>query len=278
MSYMYEIIRNCTKLTRLCIPYIATDDLLGYISKWSSQLRVLDISGETDITEIGVEFLCRAVSANYLTIVDIGTLGEENICHTDIALLISRLPNLESLVTYSFVGQSLVHIRDNIDSNFRTKLRYLHDSRTSAQTMDVIIQMCPQLESVYLDTPESGVMMQMKAIRLRRLKLYKFCCKELALLLELIGRNLQHLTVIKGRGTFDLGKMARDCSGLVDLDCYMMEALAYGSDRKFDNLCGLEILNSPLSNSALRHFVCNSPTLQRLAVDSITLDDEDMAR
>lgn len=277
MSYMFAIIKNCVNLTRLCIPYIATDELIGYIAKWSTQLRVLDISGETDITEIGIDYLCNSAARDNLTVVDIGTLGEENICHTDIAMLISRLPNLENLSTYSFVGQSLVHIRNNIDANFRTKLRYLHDSRTSAQTMDVIIQMCPLLESVYLDTPETGVMLQMSSIRLRRIKLYKFCCKELEQLLEIIGRNVQHLTVIKGRGTMNLSRLARNCACLVDLDCYMMEALSYVNERKFDNIRGLEILNSPLANSALRHFICNAPTLQRLAVDTISLTDEDIA-
>lgn len=278
MDYMYEIVMNCVNLTRLCIPYIATDELLGYIAKWSTQLRVLDISGETDITEIGIDHLCNSVARDYLTVVDIGTLGEENICHTDIAMLISRLPNLENLSTYSFVGQSLVYLRDNIDASFQTKLRYLHDSRTSTQTMDVIIKMCPFLESVYLDTPETGVMLQMQPIRLRRIKLYKFCCKELGQLLEIIGRNVQHLTVIKGRGTMNLGHLAINCAGLLDLDCYMMDGLSYVNERKFDNLRGLEILNSPFANNALRHFICNAPTLQRLAVDTISLNDEDIAR
>lgn len=278
MSYMYAIIKNCVNLTHLCIPYIATDELLGYIAKWSSKLRVLDISGETDITEIGIDHLCSSVAREYLTVVDIGTLGEENICHTDIAMLLSRLPNLENLSSYSFVGQSLIYIRDNIDVNFRTKLRYLHDSRTSMQTMDVIIQMCPLLESIYLDTPETGVMLQMSAIQLRRIKLYKFCCKELNQLLGSIGKNVQHLTVIKGRGTMNLGELARNCADLIDLDCYMMEALTYVNERKFDNIRGLEILNSPLANTALRKFICNAPSLQRLAVDTITLNDEDIAR
>lgn len=278
MRYMYDIIKNCTHLTRLYIPYIATDELLEYIAKYSRQLRVLDISGETDITEIGIDHLCNSVARDLLTVVDIGTLGEENICHTDIAMLISSLPNLENLSSYSFVGQSLVYIRENIDVNFRSKLRYLHDTKTSTDTMEVIIQMCPILESVYLDTPQSGVVLQMQVIRLRRIKLYKFCCKELGHLLELIGGNVQHLTVIKGRGTMNLGKLAQDCGRLMDLDCYMMEALTYVNDRKFDNLLELEILNSPFSNNALRHFICNAPTLQRLAVDTITLNDEDIAR
>lgn len=278
MTYMYEIVRNCTHLQRLCIPYIATDDLLKFIAKCCDRLRVLDISGETDITEIGIEYLCLGAARECLTIVDIGTLGEENICHTDIALLITNLPNLENLVTYSYVGQALMCINDQHNRDFRTKLRYLHDTRTSARAMDAIIRMCPLLDSIYLDTPESGVLLKMQVVNLKRMKLYKFCCKELAELMEVIGRNLLHLTVIKGRGQMDLGRLARNCAGLMDLDCYMMDGLTYASDRRFDNLQGLEMLNSPFSNSSLRHFVCNTPTLKRLAVDSITLTDEDMVR
>lgn len=278
MNYMYEIIKSCTNLNKLCIPYIATDDLLKFISKCCEHLKILDISGETDITEIGIEYLCLGASRETLTIVDIGTLGEENICHTDVALLITNLPNLENLVTYSYVGQSLLCISDQHNADFKTKLRYLHDTRTDLKTMDVIIQMCPALDSIYLDTPDAGVMLKLKTINLKKFKVYKFSCAELTELLESIGKNLGHLTVIKGRGPLDLGKLARSCAGLVDLDCYMMELLTYACDRKFENLQGLEMLNSPFSNSALRHFVCNTPTLKRLAVDSITFTDEDMAR
>lgn len=278
MSYMYEIIRNCTHLTRLCIPYIATDDLLKYIATSCDRLKVLDISGETDITEIGIEHLCLGAARNNLTIVDIGTLGEENICHTDIALLITNLPNLENLVTYSYVGQSLLCISDQHNTNFKTKLKYLHDTRTSLKVMDAIIKLCPDLDSIYLDTPDAGVLTKLKSVHLKRLKVYKFCCKELIELLEVIGKNLFHLTVIKGRGPLDLGKLARSCAGLVDLDCYMMELLTYTHERYFDNLQGLEMLNSPFSNSSLRHFICKTSTLKRLAVDSISFTDEDMAR
>lgn len=278
MDYMYEIVKNCTRLTRLIIPYIATDDLLKYIAKSCKNLHILDISGETDITEIGIEHLCLSEARNRLTIVDIGTLGEENICHTDVALLISNLPNLENLVTYSYVGQALLCINEQHNPNFRTKLRYMHDTKTNQKTMDAIIKMCPELDAIYLDTPDAGVMHKLKALRLRRLKIYKFCCIELCELLETIGKNLAHLTVIKGRGILDLGKLIRSCSGLVDLDCYMMEMLTYLCDRKFENLQGLEMLNSPLTTTSLKHFVCNTTTLKRLAVDSTTFSDEDMAR
>lgn len=123
MSYMYEIVRNCRQLRQLSIPYIATDELLEQIAKWSEALRVLDISGETDITDIGIERMCGAASRDWLRIVDIGTLGEENICHSDIAQLIVHLPQLASLVSYSYVGQALVYVQDNVDAGFTTRLR-----------------------------------------------------------------------------------------------------------------------------------------------------------
>ncbi|KAJ6647003.1 hypothetical protein Bhyg_02221 [Pseudolycoriella hygida] len=275
MNYMYEIMKNCTHLTKLSIPYIATDELLKYISS-CKYLKVLDISGDTDITEMGVEYLCLGAARDRLKIVDIGTLGEENICHTDIALLLTNLPNLENLVTYSFVGQSLLCISEQYNPHFKTKLKYLHDTRTNSKTMDAIVRMCPELESIYLDTPDSGVMHKLESLNLRKLKIYKFCCLELEQLLEKIGPNLNHLTVIKGRGTLDLGRLARSSNGLIDLDCYMMDHITYACDRKFQNLHGLEMLNSPFTNTSLKRFVCNTQSLKRLAIDSITFTDEDM--
>ncbi|XP_075151817.1 uncharacterized protein LOC142225862 isoform X2 [Haematobia irritans] len=278
MIYMFEIIKKCQYLTKLYVPYIANDDLLESISEHCKNLQVLDISGETDITEIGIESLSRGVCAEKLTIIDVGMMGEENICYSDIALLLERCPNVETLSTYSFVGPALKFIHDNVDENFKCKLKYLHDTGTDIDTLTVIVKTCPNLQSLYLDTPKAGCLHILEKTFLRKLKIYKFSCPELLSLLNITGTYLNHLTMIKGNGEIELDKLAFICPGLVDLDCYMMEGLTYTSPyhHKFSSLEGLEMLSSPISNAALKSLICNTTQLKRLAVDSVSLNDDDI--
>lgn len=277
MSFMYELIKHLPYLKRLIIPHIANDDLLKHIGLYSKSLKLLDISGETDITEIGIEYLCYGISKNNLSIVDIGSLGEENICHMDIALLIFNSPNLTSLVSYSFVGKSLLYIYENRDPKFKCKLNYIHDTGTNKKTMNAIVELCPKLEQVYLDTPDNGVLQKLSSVKLTRLKIYKFYCAELYPLLEEIGKYvLEHLTLIKGRGQMEIERIIRSCFILRDLDFYMMDSLSYNGDYSFQKLQGLEILSSPLSTSSLKNFICRTTSLKRLAVDTVNFTDEDM--
>ncbi|XP_053698752.1 uncharacterized protein LOC128745699 [Sabethes cyaneus] len=275
LSYMYEIVKHLPHLNKLTIPHIANDNLLKHIGDYSKNMRNLDISGDTDITEIGLEYLCYGESKDRLTIVDIGSLGEENICHTDIALLIMNLPNLVSLASYSFVGRSLLFILEQKDAAFTCKLAYLHDTQTKPKILDAIVSACPNLVDLYLDCPESGILSKLANTYLRRLKLYKFSCSELFTLLESIGDSLRHLTVIKGRETMELHRLVRCCAQLIDLDLYMMDSLTFSGQHGFRDLQGLEILNSPISQPGLRSLLSLTTTLKRLAVDSFTFDDED---
>ncbi|XP_017477209.1 PREDICTED: uncharacterized protein LOC108367135 isoform X1 [Rhagoletis zephyria] len=277
MHYLFEIVRKCKHLTKLFVPYIANDDLLEVIGKNCRQLQVLDISGETDITEIGVEFLSHGMCNEKLTVVDIGMPGEENICYSDIALILEHCPNVETLSTYSFVGASLKFVYDNIDEEFQCKLRYLHDTGTDEETLSVIVKTCPHLESLYLDTPKPGALPVLSNRFLRKLKIYKFSCAEVMDVLDNIGRNLSHLTMIKGVGHLEISKLARICPMLIDLDCYMMDGLSYTKDiNRFECLEGLEMLSSPMSNASLKMLICSCRQLKRLAVDSISFTDEDI--
>lgn len=280
MHYMFEIVKKCQYLTKLYIPYIANDDMLEVIANHCKRLQVLDISGETDITEIGIEFLSRGVCAERLTVIDVGMPGEENICYSDIALILEHCPNVETLSTYSFVGPALKFVHDNVDQNFKCKLKYLHDTASDEEIIRVIVKTCPNLESLYLDTPKLGCLQALATTYLRKLKIYKFSCHELVKLLENIGRNLAHLTMIKSSGDLDLNTLARMCPGLIDLDCYMLDGLVYvhSNHYRFSRLEGLEMLSSPMSNTALKALICNTTQLKRLAVDSVSFNDEDVVR
>ncbi|XP_055858350.1 uncharacterized protein LOC129920881 [Episyrphus balteatus] len=276
MHYMFDIMKKCSYLTKLYIPYIANDELLEVIGRTCTKLQLIDISGETDITEIGVEYLSKGVSCQLLTVVDVGMPGEENICYSDIAMILEHCPNVQTLATYSYVGPALKFIYDNIDEDFKCKLKYLHDTGTDTDTLRVIVKTCPKLESLYLDTPNKGILHILKNTFLRKIKIYKFQCKELMSALEIIGRNLSHLTMIKGDGNLDIGKLTWICPMLIDLDCYMMDTMSYGCIRKFEKLEGLEMLSSPMNESSLKSFICNSTSLKRLAVDSVSFSDEDI--
>lgn len=276
MHYLHEILKKCTNLTTLIAPYIADDDMLKWIAEYSPKLKVLDVSGETDITECGVDALANSRCRQCLTVVDIGSLGDENIDHQDIALLLLNLPHLTTLKSYSFVGRALAYILQEKDANFRSKLRYLHDTQTSASTLDAIIKTSPELENVYLDTPDRGILAKLNTLKLTVLKLFQFDAVELYPVLDAVGKYLAHLTLIKGQGTMDIGKVITACPGLLDLDFYMMDMLSYTSDKCFARLQGLEILSSPIQLWSLKYFICNTQSLRRLAVDTVNFTDEDM--
>ncbi|XP_062143234.1 uncharacterized protein LOC133850970 isoform X2 [Drosophila sulfurigaster albostrigata] len=277
MHYMYEIVRRCKQLVKLYVPYIANDQLLEEIALNCNRLQILDISGETDITEIGIDQLAKGLCAQSLTVVDVGMPGEENICYSDIALILEHCPRVETLSTYSFVGAALKFIYDNIDSNFKCRLKYAHDTATDEPTLQVLLQTCPQLETLYLDSPKLGCLRALQTRQLRKLKICKFVVAELISLLERpMGQKLRHLTLIKGSGNLDLGKLARLCPSLIDLDCYVVESLSYASQVRFQQLEGLEILSCDMMTSSLKAFLCNTTDLKRLAVDSVDFTDDDI--
>ncbi|XP_030384163.1 uncharacterized protein LOC115631531 isoform X2 [Scaptodrosophila lebanonensis] len=278
MHYMYAIVQRCKQLTKLYVPYIANDRLLEEIAKSCTRLQILDISGETDITEIGIDLLSKGLCAQSLTVVDVGMPGEENICHSDIALILEHCPQVETLSTFSFVGAALKFIYDNIDDHFKCRLKYVHDTATDEPTLQIIMQTCPRLETLYLDSPKTGCLRALHTRTLRKLKIYKFIVTELLPLLERpIGRNLRHLTMIKGNGNLELNRLARLCPSLIDLDCYMIDSLSYGPGQaRFQQLEGLEILSCSVMTSSLKAFLCSSTDLKRLAVDTVDFTDEDI--
>lgn len=243
----------------------------------SRHLKILDIAGETDITDLGLHAIATGVCKD-ITYIDIGMLREENICHEDVALLIENLPQLTKISTYSYVGRSIRFIH-KARPDFRCKLQYAHDTDTSADCLDSMVECCPDLENVYLDTPSPGILHKLANLRrLEQLKLYKFSCDELLTeLLPKIGFNLQKLTLIKGKGACDLGLLAKRCPLILELECYLMDMLTFACDGVFQMLQGLEILNSCVNNFALKAFiVAHAKTLHRIGVDQVSFKDEDI--
>ena len=201
-------------------------------------------------------------------------------CHEDVADIILNIPNLTSLVTYSYVGKSLQFIRENKRPLFVCKLQYLHDTETTDKSLDAIVKSCPELKLIYLDSPQEGILHKLSSLKnLQRLKLYKFNTQEIFGVLKKIGRQIQHLTMIKGSKIIDIGDIVQNCPNLIDLDFYMMDGLQFSLNYSFNFLQGLEILNSPISATNLKYLICHtSKTLKKLAVDTVNFTDDDMAR
>lgn len=277
MLYVFDVLKHLPNLITLIIPYNSTDDLLEWISKYNPKLKVLDVSGESDITEDGIESLANSLARDILTIVDIGMPGQENIAHEDISILLMNLPNLRTLKSYCYVGRALRYIIREKDPDFKCKLRYLHDTKTSDCTLDAIVKSCPNLEGLYLESPDRGILHRINEMKLRSFKLQRFECTELYSVLNAIGKYLEHLTLITGRGTMEIGKIIIACPELLDLEFYTMDMLSYTSDKCFSRLRGLQMLSSPLQVWSLKYLICNTPTLQKLAVDTVDLNDEDMS-
>ncbi|XP_045775012.1 uncharacterized protein LOC123873946 [Maniola jurtina] len=283
LSLLYQIIKNLTHLTALNIPYIANDEVLKFIGENNRVLKLLDVSGETDITEIGLDAMLSGNPqlTQGLTVVNIGTYGEENIDHTDVALLIRKLPNLTNLGSYSFVGKALFYVYNNeCPPNFKTKLQYIHDIQTNVRTMKAITALCPMIETIYLEEPDQGVLQMVKDLHvLNKIKLNKFQCHELHQLLDKIGYKIVTLMLSGARGSFNFTRIAETCQNLESLEFYSIQTATHEEEVPFNKLEHIEIIEGNLSPSCLRYLMTGSPKLKKLIIgDEVKLDDQDMAR
>ncbi|KAF9418877.1 hypothetical protein HW555_004397 [Spodoptera exigua] len=281
LPIMYQLLKNLPNLTCLNIPYIANDEVLKYIGKYNKALKLLDISGETDITEIGIDAMLNGNPqlTQSLTVVNIGMYGEENIDHTDVALLIRRLPNLTNLGSYSFVGKSVYSIY-RTDPDFKTKLQYMHDVQTNMRTMKAIIALCPMIETIYLEEPDQGVLQQIKELEnVTKIKLNKFQCHELHQLLDKMGHKIESLMLSASTGSFNFTRVAETCRNLESLEFYQIQTATHEEEIPFNNLQHIEIIHGNLSTSCLKYLMTGSPKLKKLIIgDEVKLDDNDMSR
>lgn len=282
LPLMYQLIKNLKNLTVLNIPYIANDEVLKCIGEHNTVLKLLDISGETDITEIGIDAMLKGNPqlTRSLTVVNIGMYGEENIDHTDVALLIRALPNLTNLGSYSFVGKSIYHISTDCPPDFKTKLQYVHDVQTNLRTLKAIVSLCPMIETIYLEEPDSGALQHLKELTsLSKIKLNKFQCHELHQLLEKVGYRILTLMLSGASGSFNFTRIAETCRNLESLEFYQIQTATHEEEIPFNKLEHIEIIQGNLSTTCLKYLMTGSPNLKKLIIgDEIKLDDQDMAR
>ncbi|KPJ18690.1 hypothetical protein RR48_10634 [Papilio machaon] len=283
LPLFYQLIKNLTNLTTLNIPYMANDEVLKFIGEHNKVLKLLDVSGETDITEIGIDAMLTGNPqlTQSLTVVNIGIYGEENVDHTDVALLIRRLPNLTNLGSYSFVGKAIYYIHNNdCPPGFKTKLQYMHDARTNLRTMKAIVALCPMLETIYLEEPDQGVLQLIKDLSyVNKIKLNKFQCHELHQLLDKIGYKIITLMLSASLGSFNFTRIAETCTNLESLEFYQIQTATHEEEVPFNKLEHIEIIHGNLSMQCLKYLMTSSPRLKKLIIgDEILLDDCDMSR
>lgn len=281
LQYTLEKLPN---LKELYIPHVASNGILGALGQDHGLLLVLDISGACSISREGIEMLCCAPSSSIhpsrLQVVNIGSPGQEDVSPSNVATLLKNLPDLRSLGGYSFVGKALLNLISEDGEILReTKLQYLHDTETELDTLHVIGKLCPKLESIYLDRPTYGVVGRLHLIsKLKHVKLNRFDCTEVDLMLTNCGASLETLELLVGRGVVDMSSLASYCPQLKKLTCYKIEFLTHYQQEIFPNLTKLEVLHSVITTSCVRYLLSSSPQIEEFCIgEHVDLTDNDFA-
>lgn len=276
-----DMLLKLKKLKTLVMPHIA-DDLTLQSALQCNQLTVLDVSGECRFSS---ELLANIKSAS-IKVLDIGSYGKKVFCHPEsdsckvLARIIKNFPNLTVIQTYSFVGSAILNIYQE-DPTFKTKLIYIHDTRTTIEMYNAIAKLCPSLESLYFDTPQENVLNMLSNLRnLKSLKLSKFNCNEFLCYIQESGYRLHTLRLNSCKDDhIDLSKICLYCPNLTNLDCFKINLLYQQSDHYFMSLQSLDILYCNVTDCILKCLLTNSPLLKKVVVgDVIRLTDGDIFR
>lgn len=276
-----EVVKNCGNVRTLVIPHMASDEVLQCINDLK-KLLVLDICGEGSFSASGIKHFKSEV----LRVLDVGNFGKTDICQEAnsgaelVAILLENLPNIEHLRTYSFTGKALQKLNEKRPHR-KTKLKYLHDTGTSIDTVECIVMMCPNLESIHLDSPSEGVVKKLSELtKLNTLKLTKSDVDEIFAFLRCAGSQIQVLTLNNARSrSLDLSEVCVHVAGLLKLECYKMNLCFYNLENYFMCLETVELLYCDMSDNVVKCILTNAPFLKRFLVGSIiNMTDGDIFR
>ncbi|KAJ8981330.1 hypothetical protein NQ317_015970 [Molorchus minor] len=276
-----KLIRHLRCLKTLVIPHMADDDVIDTILSLK-KLTVLDICGEASYTVGGI----RKLKSDTIRVLDIGDFGKLDLCQEEIsgyelvAELIEHLPNLSSLRIYSFTGSALLLLYKN-NPNFKTKLKYLHDTGTTLDIMEGIINLCPNLESIHMDGPSPGVLEKLtKLKKLNCLKLTKANMEELLRYLRESGSQLQVLKLNHNKNfSLDMSELCLHLPNLQTLECFQMKLTFSNSGAYFMSLQNVELLYCDMTDHLLRYILTNAPFLKRIVVGCVVnMTDGDIFR
>lgn len=276
-----KLIIKLNKLKVIYIPHMVDDMVLKAISN-CHQLTALDVSGECSFT---IDELKQLMSST-IKILDIGYYGKEEVCDGDggdadvVSLLIENMPNLISLKTYSYAGKALL-LLFNKNKTFKTKLKYIHDTETTLETLNAIVNTSPELEIITLNKPQLGVLKQLaKLNNLHSLKLSRVRYKEVIEYLKEAGSKIQELklNVIK-EDSVDISEICNLAPELSTLECFKMNLTCKMPNVNFKNLQSIEILYCELNTYLLKFILTNTICLKRIIVgDVIHMTDGDIFR
>lgn len=277
-----ETIYQLKNLKSLTVPHMADDSVIEAALS-CTQLAALDISGESPFTASALS----KMKSDRITVLDIGSYGKTSICSQAgeksfeiVGELIENLPNLSVLRTYSYTGKALHGLYEK-NPNIRTKLKHIHDTDTSLEEMEAIACLCPELESIYINSPADYVIPELSKLKkLHSLKLSRFNWNELVNYLQTSGDQLQVLKLIKcGETIVDISHICYYAPNVSTLELFKTELTCTDFSCYFMNLQRLEVLYCNINNAVLKHVMTNSPFLKRIFVgDVIYMTDGDVFR
>ncbi|KAK9881106.1 hypothetical protein WA026_014452 [Henosepilachna vigintioctopunctata] len=275
-----ELVNALNNLKVLVVPHMASDTVLECIAR-CEHLNVLDISGEASYTAKGLSYLKN----ENLQLIDIGNYGKKGVCEGNeddtelISNLMCNLPNLRSIRTYSYTGLAVSLV--SLQSRSHLNLTYLHDTGTTNEVFNSVIELCPALESIYLNSPGHGVISRLNCLRrLNCLKLTNPSLNELTFYVSNFASNLQTIKLCHNkREVFDLSTIALGIPRINNIECYQMHLSIKQPDVYFLFLNKIELLYCDISDDCLKLILSNSPVLKRVIIGCvINFKDGDVFR
>ncbi|XP_057659628.1 uncharacterized protein LOC130895956 [Diorhabda carinulata] len=306
-----KVIRNSPGLKTLIIPQMANNEVLEAINTLE-YLTVLDISGESYFTVNGI----KKLSNKTLQVLDLGYAGDSCFCQEDeleepeleeeegsedeeneeeelnefedgteerdfqlLAEIIENLPALISLKTYSFTGNA-ISVLKGMNPNYKTNLKFLHDSNTSVDIMDSVVSLCPDLEDIHLEEAESDVLEDLyKLSKLNTLQLTKCYIDEFLFSLDIFGGQLQVLKLNNMTEThLDLSDLCISAPNLHTIELYQMKLAFTNKDNYFGNLNNMDFSYCETTSDTMLSVLRNSPSLKvfRVLECLVNLSDKDI--
>ena len=149
------------------------------------------------------------------------------------------------------------------------QLRYIHDQFTEEETFDLAVQFCPQLSSIFLDTPAEAVLARLREFpRLRRLKFNKVPFPALVEAARSLGAQVSAVEVVLGRGSLDLALLAASCPALASLELYYSDQVTAGGEVRLPGLARCVVYSTSISGAASTALLAGCPGLQHLNLSS----------
>ena len=225
-----EALRRMPQLRHLSVPYIANGPLVEAISRKCAHLKYLDLSGTTELKEQDILNL-RSLSS---TLAQVNLAVHNDLSPSSVAKLINYLPKLISIGGYTRTGEAIHTLKMDLKRTHPTLLRYLHDRKTSCETLSSIQFLCPDLCSIYFNEPNQNTLKYLKPFKnLRKLKVSKAKSTEVHEMLEIIGARILQLELVCLRESLDLKWIAGNCSNLHSFECYYSMGIHLSSTANF---------------------------------------------